>query len=482
MAAQPPPAPTPAAAQPSTAPATPQKSGGCFGRGCGCSCLGCLGVFTLAALLVLGSGYWFFVVQASAAVTAPAALIVFNQPVTVNDNPGIPGESLNAGDQVATQAAGHAEIQFPDGSYVRLAPSTTVQISSVQLQRGGALQTASVLQKAGRTLMNVQHLTSGASFKVGGHSVSAEVRGTQFEVLVRPDGTNLIKVFDGTVTVSGKQTRQVKAGQEIDADANGNLSAVRAIRRDTDDPYALAAECARAVSQGTTPGTLETFSGDPISTGQNAEVDYDSSGGVVSVALCYPGSFMTLSVIDPTGVVHDNRNGASPVTGHIQGPGGRWRAIVHAITVSPPEAYAVAFATNAPCVASDGGSSDTGTVVRETLSNSQLARSLADSGASGVTIQVQGTSSTSARLFYYSNFGGTPISWTIVFYAATPNLGAVITQVTVRGVNVTTQVLRYIGSYGGTAISSIPSGFTVDRVYSCTAINGDDMMVIEGHR
>ena len=475
---QPPPVPVPT--QQSGAPTVPKK-GGCMGRGCGCSCVGCLGVVGLVALLLLGSGYWFFVVQASAAVTAPATLILFNQPVTVNSNPATAGEALNSGDNVATRAGGHAAIQFPDGSYVRMSPGTTVHINSVQLQKNGQLQTADVLQKAGRTLVNVQHLASGASFKVGGHSVSAQVRGTQFEFLVRPNNTNLIKVFEGTVTVTGKQTRSVSAGQEIDADANGNLSAVRPIQRDVSDPYELTAECARAVTPGTTAGTLQTTSGDPISTGQTAEVDYDSSGGIVSVALCYPGSYMTLQVIDPTGVVHDNRNGTSPVTGHLQGPAGRYRAIVRAITVSPAEAFVVAFATNAPCVAAVAGTSDTGTIVRQTLSNSQIQKSLSDAGASGITLQVQGTSPTSARLYYYSKLGGTPISWTIVFYAASPNLGAVITQVTVRGVNVTTQVLKYLGSVGAASISAVPQDFTVDRVYSCAA-GGDDIMVVEGHR
>ena len=99
-----------------------------------------------------------------------------------------------------------------------------------------------------------------------------------------------------------------------------------------------------------------------------------------------------------------------------------------------------------------------------------------------MTIYVDGTSPTGARIIYYSNVGGMPISWTIDFYAATPNLGAVITQVTVRGVNVTTQVVTNLSSFGGHAISSIPSGFIVDRVYSCAALTGDKMMVVEGHR
>jgi energy-converting hydrogenase Eha subunit F len=78
--------------------------------------------------------------------------------------------------------------------------------------------------------------------------------------------------------------------------------------------------------------------------------------------------------------------------------------------------------------------------------------------------------------------GGLPLSWTIAFYAASPNLGAVITQVTVRGISVTTQVISRLTSFGGNSISSIPSGFIVDRVYSCNTATGDDMMVIEGHR
>src|ERR1700674_1832101 len=65
----------------------PQKSGGCLGRGCGFGCGGCLVALLLAALLVIGGGYWFFVVQASAPITAPATLVLINQPVKENGNP-----------------------------------------------------------------------------------------------------------------------------------------------------------------------------------------------------------------------------------------------------------------------------------------------------------------------------------------------------------------------------------------------------------
>src|ERR1700716_2280500 len=116
MAIQPPPAP--AAAQRAVPPTAPNK-GGCFGRGCGFGCGGCLLVALVAGLLVIGSGYYVFVVQAQAAVIAPAALLVINQPVTVDGNPAIPGQSLNPGNLVHAGTGGHAAIQFPDGSYVR---------------------------------------------------------------------------------------------------------------------------------------------------------------------------------------------------------------------------------------------------------------------------------------------------------------------------------------------------------------------------
>ncbi|HET7419377.1 MAG TPA: FecR family protein [Candidatus Dormibacteraeota bacterium] len=481
MAIEPPPAPV---APPATQPAGPPpaaKSSGCFGRGCGCGCGGCLLVFVLAVLLAAGGGWYFLVVQASAAVTAPATLVVFNQTVTVNGDTSIPGQALNANDEVKTAETGHAAIQFPDGSYVRMSPSTDVRITSVQLQRTGNLQSAEVLQKAGRTLVNVQHLVNGATFKIDGHSVSAQVRGTQFEVLVNANLTNLIKVFIGAVLVAGGGRQvTVNAGQEITGAANGTLGAPRPIQPDPSDAYPLIAQCTSAVSSGTTSGTLQVTAGEPITTGAAPEVDYDSPGGAVSVALCYPGSFMTLSVFTPDGVEHASRQSGSPVTAHIAGAAGHYRAVVHAVDVARAEAFAVAFATDAPCVASTGDTG--GASVREMLSNSQIADALAQSGSSGVTIQVQGTSPTSAHVVYFSDIGGIAISWTIDFYAATPNLGAVITSVTVRGINVTTEVLKRLGSLGVNSISSIPSGFTVDRVYSCNSATGDTMMVIEGHR
>jgi hypothetical protein len=43
-------------------------------------------------------------------------------------------------------------------------------------------------------------------------------------------------------------------------------------------------------------------------------------------------------------------------------------------------------------------------------------------------------------------------------------------------------VITTLSSFGNVSLSSIPSGYSVDRVYSCTATDGDTLMVVEGHR
>ena len=475
----PPPAGTPLTAQVGTPLPPPAKSGrSCFGCGCG----GCLLAIVLVALLVFGGGYYFFIVQAQAAVPAPAALQVISTPVDVdtNNSAGLhtarPGQELTAGNIVRTGDQGHAMIQFPDGSFVRMSPTTTVTVTAAQLSHDGNLQSASLSQKVGRTFTNVQHLVSGASFQVGGHAVSASVRGTQFEILVRANFTNLIKVFDGTVKVQGQGATiaTLTAGQQIDADANGRLSGQGLIKPEAADPYFLEAQCARTVSAGNNLGTVQTSTGEGLATGQTAEADYSSPGGTLSIALCYPGSLMTLTIIDPAGDAHTSKDSSRPLQANLRGSPGRYRAIVKAEDVPGGEAWAVSFATNGSCSAEPV---DTGGFVRQTVSNDQLSQSLA---SSGVTLQVQGTSPASARISYYSDLGGVPIAWTVIFYAATPNLGVVLTQVTVRGINLTTQVASRLSSVIGQSLS-VPTDFTVDRVYSCKGSAGA-VMVIEGHR
>jgi hypothetical protein len=185
---------------------------------------------------------------------------------------------------------------------------------------------------------------------------------------------------------------------------------------------------------------------------------------------------MSVTVTDPNGGQR-TAQGKSPLMVKIpSAPAGHYGALVRGVDVPGGEPYSLSFATDAACTE---GNIDTGGVVRQTLSNSQIANALSQSGAAGVTLEVHGTSPNSARIYYHSELGGTPITWTIDFYAATPNLGVVLTQLTVRGFNVRTQLVSNLPQ--ATGQSGVSIDFRVDRVYSCNGPGGG-MMVIEGHR
>jgi FecR protein len=458
----------------------PAKSSGrgCCGLGCG----GCLVAILLVVALIGGTGYYFFVVQAQAGVPAPAALVVFTNKVQVGRNDSgysdaTSGQSLSAGSSVSTDKTGRAAIQFPDGSLLRMASDTRVTVTAAQLNKDGSLKQATVTDLVGRVYSSVQHLSGGATFSVQGHSVSAEVRGTKYEVLVNADGSNLIKVFDGTVKVQGSNSQTVSANQQASATSKGSVSPPQPIQPDPKDPFPLQAQSEAGAAKGNNPGTLQTTGGDALAQGGTSDQIYNSPGGNVTAVLSYPGSLMSLRVVDPDGQPH-TAQGPPPVKVTIAGPPGVYKATVTGIQLPTPESFSLTFASDASCSPSKV---DSGGVVRETLSNAELAQALSNSGTSGVTIRIEGTSPTSARLTYSSSIGGLAISWTIDFYAATPNLGAVLTQIIVQGVNVTTQVTSQLTQATGQSVTSIPADYTVDRVYSCSG-SGGGIMVIEGHR
>src|SRR5207245_2177 len=80
-----------------------------------------------------------------------AALLVASTPVDVGHNdggyqPATSGQSLNAGSSVRTGHTGHATVQFPDGSLMRVSPDTTITIQAAQLTNAGNLKSATIQQ------------------------------------------------------------------------------------------------------------------------------------------------------------------------------------------------------------------------------------------------------------------------------------------------------------------------------------------------
>src|ERR1700716_2164459 len=287
--------PTPGLGAP---PPTKRRRGGC---------LGCLIPIVVIVLIIAGL-FYFLVAQAAAAVSVPAQLVVVNAATTLTHSgstqTAVSGSLVHGGDQVATNASGRSLIQFQDGSITRLGPATNLTLDTAEFDKQGQLHNVSMTQQAGRTLSTVQKLVgANAKFNVAGHSATASVRGTKFEVIQNTDGSVRLKTFVGTVRLDGGHGFvDVSAGQQADASPSGAVTKAVAITPEPADPFVLwlaSEEAARAAGQ---PATAQTsFSQAPITTGQTAaQPDYTSAGGEVIGELAYPGSAMTLIITDPT--------------------------------------------------------------------------------------------------------------------------------------------------------------------------------------
>jgi hypothetical protein len=444
-------------------------------------------------LLVVG-GFYFLVVQAAASVSVPAQLIVLTQATTVvhsgSAQPATSGAQVHENDQVRTDANGRSLIQFQDGSITRLAPSTQVTLSSAKFDAKGRLSNVGVGQQAGRTMNTIEKLIAGnASFTVSGHAANASVRGTKFEVVLNVGGSFLLKTFLGKVHLAGSNGSAVDvgAGQQATAAPNGAVSQPVPIAADPNDPFTLwlaSEEAAKAAGQ---PATAQTsFNNGGLGTGQSqAQPDYNTAGGEVIGELAYPGSNMQLTITDPNGGVHQNSGGIATKVGKLvvvdipNGPGGPYKVKVTGVDVNPAENFTVTLVTKFVCAANQVSA---GGFVRNVLSASDTKNALVQAGATNVSISFNGASAGGANISGSGSFSGTSVAGAALLYAVGGgNLGVTLTQASVNGINVKQQVYNAIASAGGHNLESLNLGYSVDRVYSCSA-NRDSFLVIEGHQ
>jgi ferric-dicitrate binding protein FerR (iron transport regulator) len=180
---------------------------------------------TLVVLSIGGLAAYVLTRPSAAASNETAALTVLVGAVQVERSgtssftPAKTGRLLSTGDEVRTGEDGRAAITFPDGTITRLDSSTSLTIKALARATGGGLQ-VDLEQDAGKTWNNVKQLAGDRSFKVRGpNSTTADVRGTEFEVIVdrQPGGPALVRidVWSGSVAVSGTSGAQalVSTGQ-----------------------------------------------------------------------------------------------------------------------------------------------------------------------------------------------------------------------------------------------------------------------------
>ncbi|HZK73773.1 MAG TPA: FecR family protein, partial [Clostridia bacterium] len=236
-------------------------------------------IVVLVILLIVGAGIFWLTSSAQAATNAAGTLTVFQQAVSVSHGSGTfvaagTGSVVQPGDSIKTDTKGRASVQLPDGTLTRMAGDTQITLTSAHFAKTGNLQDVSILQKVGRTFTNVQHLVSGATFKVGGQSAVASVRGTQFEVYITADGTMVVKLFVGQLDLDGKNHVHLTAGQQSTVDPQGNVGAAGPIQPDPNDPFGPEMAASNASNLGTTPGTEQDFIGAPIHNGESQSYTY----------------------------------------------------------------------------------------------------------------------------------------------------------------------------------------------------------------
>jgi hypothetical protein len=477
VATNPPPAP-------GTAPPA-KRGGGCL-RGC---LVGCL-LPLLVVVLVVGGGFYFLAGRAEASVSVPAELLVVHNATTLaHGGAGAAaaksGDLVKENDTVATDAAGLASIHFQDGSITRIAANTSVQLTSDQFDKQGKLAGASMKQSSGRTYSTVQRLINGAKFTVQGHNAAAQVRGTRFEVVILPDGSTVLKVFEGTVHMTGKNDVTVGPGQQVTAAPDGTVGKPGPIQPDPGDPFIPWFTSENAAKAAGDPGSADTSAGTLATGGEADEPDYVGGGGDVIATLSYPGSHFRVRVTDPAGQVHeaDTAVGA-PTGGRLvtliipNGALGVYKVHVSALQTdnNQREAYAVTLVTKFVCAAT---STDTGTAVRAVLSANDVRNALSQSGGSNVSVSFTGNGENGAVIAGSGNFSGTSVSGSAVLYASGGQLGAILTNITINGINLTQQVTEQIASATGHNLEGLDVGYNLQRVYTCSA-NNDTYLVFEG--
>ncbi|MGN6667402.1 MAG: FecR domain-containing protein, partial [Trinickia sp.] len=115
--------------------------------------------------------------------------------------PLLPGRVLGENDIVSTGDDGFATLELDDGSYVSIAPNSSIVLSTLRKMVITGIEDHVIELQRGEVSNQVTHAKhSGDQFEVRTPSIVAGVRGTQFRVNALPSMT-AVEVLDGTVAV-----------------------------------------------------------------------------------------------------------------------------------------------------------------------------------------------------------------------------------------------------------------------------------------
>lgn len=113
------------------------------------------------------------------------------------------GDSLKAGDQVATGAATLLEILLPDRSLMRFGDKTNFKLVQLYIDRDRKAREVKIHMNSGKLWNNIRKMFFGVKPKIEVSTVTAVcgVRGTIYRMNVENDQSLLVRVYRGEVGV-----------------------------------------------------------------------------------------------------------------------------------------------------------------------------------------------------------------------------------------------------------------------------------------
>ncbi len=441
-------------------------------------------VLAIVILLVGGALVWLNV-AAQASVNASALLTVYQPAASVSHGSGAfnnanTGTVVEPGDTVKTDGKGRASITLPDGTVTRMAKDTSFTLDAAHFNKKGTLHDVTLAQQIGRTFTNVQHLVSGATFNVKGKSATASVRGTKFEVYIKADGTMIVKLFQGTITVtSAKGSLTFNAPQQVEIKPDGTIGQAGPIVPDPDDPFGPEINAQDAVSANTTLGTEQDFIGAPIHDGESTQFTYAYAGGhVLKASLAYAGSAMKLTAKAPDGQQYV-ATGKLPTIVVNNAPSGIYTFIADGISGLGPsgEQPFLAVASIEDCKSADiaqNGAVHRGYTAADLVSAVQLSGGAP--GISNLSLNISENQVFGAIIDGKGLYNGLGWTGSVVVVPNNGRLNIMPVSGTVLGVNVpASQVVQQVANAIGQDPSNVYIGFNVERLFTC-----DSVLMIDG--
>src|ERR1700680_1684218 len=326
------------------------------------------------------------VTQPPAAAETAAVLTVFTGTVDVEKSHtptfahAQSGDQVSAGDSIRTGPETKAAITYPSGTVARLDSNTRLTITQFGRSAGGGWN-IDAYPAVGKAWRRMDQIVGGSSYVVNApNSVAAEVRGTEFEVIVEAQGVSTVvrlDVFAGIVAATAnKGTVAVTTGESTTTSPGLPPTPPAAIpaadRQDTFTVFNETADAARGK-----PVSVNTDHFSPAqATGKVAGATGDGTTDL-QFTLCWPGSRFEMSVFDPAGsvyaqvasavshvtvVVADASTGewSYQVTDIQSLPGEVWWVIVSVIPDGPDKTGASATTSPPPPAEAPQGSNTSG--------------------------------------------------------------------------------------------------------------------------